>query len=73
MVKLKPVKSKKDNLNKKNKKSKPKSEINSFLNQIKTNINKKKSSKNNLYSLFSCIFLCFHEYKKKILDKKEIC
>ena len=73
MVKLKPVKSKKENLNKKNKKSKPKSEINSFLNQIKTNINKKKSSKNNLYSLFSCIFLCFHEYKKKILDKKEIC
>lgn len=73
MVKLKPVKSKKENLNKKNQKSKTNSEIKSFLKEIKTNINKKKSSKNNLYSLISCIFLCFHENKKKILDKKEIC
>lgn len=73
MVKLKSVKNKKVHLHKKNQKPKQNSEFNSFLKEIKTNINKKKSSKNNLYSLFSCIFLCFHENKKKILDKKEIC
>ena len=73
MVKLKPLKSQKANLNKKIPKSKSNSEIKSFLKEIKTNINKIKSSKNKLYTLFSCIFLCFHENKKKILDKKEIC
>ena len=49
-----------------------KSDIISFLQQIKINVDKIKSTKNKKYSLLSCVFLCFLEKKKKIIDKKEI-
>ena len=71
MVKLKLVKNKKNNLNKKDQKSK--SDIMPFLKQIKNNVDKIKSTKNKKYPLLSCLFLCFLEKKKKIIEKKEIC
>ena len=46
--------------------------IDSILRQIKKNIDKIKSIKNKKYSLLSCIFLCFCQKKKRILDKNEI-
>lgn len=46
--------------------------IDSILRQIKKNIDKIKSIKNKKYSLLSCIFLCFYQKKKRILDKNEI-
>ena len=49
-----------------------KSDIISFLQQIKINVDKIKSTKNKKYSLLSCVFLCFLEKKKKIIDKKVI-
>lgn len=72
MVKIKPVKNKKESSHKKTKNDKSKSDIISFLKQVKNNIDKVKSSHNKKYSLLSCIFLCFFEKKKNILDKKEI-
>ena len=74
MVKIKPVKNKRSNSAGKIKKSKTKLDIFSFLKQIKANIDKIKSNNynNKKYTLISCIFLCFYEKKKKILDKKEI-
>ena len=43
-----------------------------FLRQIKANIDKIKVTKKKKYSLLSCIFLCFYQKKKNVLDKKEI-
>ena len=72
MVKIKPLKNKKEKTNNKDQKEKCKSDVFSFLKQIKGNIDKIKLSHNKHYSLLSCIFLCFFEKKKNILDKKEI-
>jgi len=84
MVKMKPVKDAKESKNKrKNSDSssdtktktttKTKIDMPSFLKKIKHKIDKIKSGKKNKrYTLISCIFLCFLEKKKKILDKKEI-
>ena len=46
--------------------------IDTFLKLIKINIDKIKSTNNMKYSLLSCIFLCFYEKRKKILNKNEI-
>lgn len=83
MVKMKPVKEAKESKIKransesssstKSKKTKTKIDMPSFLKKIKCKIDKIKSGKKNKrYTLISCIFLCFLEKKKKILDKKEI-
>jgi hypothetical protein len=83
MVKMKPVKDAKESKNKransdssssaKTKTPKPKIDMPTFLKKIKHKIDKIKSGKKNKrYTLISCIFLCFLEKKKKILDKKEI-
>lgn len=70
---MKNTKNKKENSSKKSLNTKTKYETNSFLELVKKTIDKIKSTKTKKYSLSSCIFLCFYEKKKKILDKKEIC
>ena len=70
---MKNTKNRKENSAKKSQNVKTKYETNSFLELVKNTIDKIKSTKTKKYSLSSCIFLCFYEKKKKILEKKEIC